>query len=50
MLADAQERLISNIAGAMKSVSREIQDRQIGHFTKADPAYGAAVRRKLGLE
>ena len=39
--------LTSNIANAMKGVSDEIRQRQIGHFTNADPAYGAAVARKL---
>jgi catalase len=46
--ADEKERLTSNIANAMRGVpSDEIRQRQIGHFTKADPAYGAAVARKL---
>jgi catalase len=45
--AAAQDRLTGNIAGAMKSVSAEVKARQIGHFSKADPAYGAAVARKL---
>ena len=47
MPADAQDRLTSNIAGAMKDISDEIKQRQLGHFTKADPACGAAVARKL---
>jgi len=47
MKPDAQDRLTSNIAGAMKDVSDDIKAVQIGHFTKADPAYGAAVARKL---
>lgn len=47
MTADAKDRLTSNIAGAMKDVSESIKQRQIEHFTKADPAYGAAVARKL---
>jgi catalase len=47
MTPDARDRLTTNIAGAMKDVSNEIKQRQIGHFTKADPAYGAAVERKL---
>ena len=33
----------------MKSVPREIQARQIGHFTRADPAYGAGVAAGLGV-
>ena len=47
--ADERDRLTSNIAGAMNSVSDEIKRRQIGHFTKADAAYGAAVKAKLGM-
>jgi catalase len=47
MKADAQDRLTSNIAGAMRYASDDIKAVQISHFTKADPAYGAAVARKL---
>lgn len=46
---DAQDRLTTNIAGSMDTVPRAIVDLQISHFTKADPAYGAAVKKKLGL-
>ncbi len=49
MTPDAQDRLTSNIAGAMKSVSTEIQQRQIAHFNKADAAYGKTVAEKLGM-
>ncbi len=45
----ARSRLISNIAAAMQAVPREIQKRQIVHFTKADPAYGASIAKELGL-
>jgi len=45
----ARERLISNIVAAMQAVPREIQQRQIAHFTKADPAYGAGVAKGLGF-
>jgi catalase len=44
-----QERLTSNIVVSMKTVPREIQERQIRHFAKADPAYGEAVARGLEL-
>ncbi len=47
MKPDAQDRLTSNIAGAMKDVGADVKKVQIGHFTKADPACGAAVARKL---
>lgn len=50
-LMDAEQRalLIRNIAGAMGSVSRDVQLRQIGHFLKADPAYGQGVADALGV-
>ncbi len=50
MPADAQARLIENIVGAMQGVPTEIQERQIAHFYKADPAYGRGVAQGLGLE
>jgi catalase len=46
---DARERLIGNIVASMKSVPRRIQELQIQHFYKADPAYGTGVARGLGL-
>lgn len=42
--ADEKQRLCNNIAEAMGGVPAEIIARQIGHFTKADPAYGEGVR------
>jgi catalase len=47
---DERERLMDNIAGAMQGVPEEIQRRQIGHFAKADPAYGKGVAQRLGLD
>lgn len=44
---DAQERLTTNIAMAMKDVTDDVKARQVEHLIKADPAYGAAVARKL---
>ncbi|XAH25824.1 catalase [Xylophilus sp. GW821-FHT01B05] len=44
---DAQDRLTTNIADELKEVTKDVQDLQVSHFTKADPAYGAAVARKL---
>ena len=51
-LMDAEQKalLIGNIVGAMGSVSREVQVRQIAHFLRADPAYGAGVAAGLGIE
>jgi catalase len=47
MPAAERQNLFDNIASAMSSVSGEIQQRQLEHFTKADPAYGAGVRAAL---
>jgi len=47
MTPDAQDRLTTNIANSLRDVPEDIQQRQLGHFTKADPRYGAAVARKL---
>ena len=44
---DEKNRLFSNIAAAMGGVPREIIDRQLAHFAKADPAYGAGVATAL---
>ncbi len=49
MSAEAKARLIGSIVAPMKSVPREIQVRQIAHFAKADPAYGAGVAEALGI-
>ncbi|HSR67108.1 MAG TPA: catalase [Acidobacteriota bacterium] len=50
MEPDAQQRLIDNIVTHMKSVPREIQERQLVHFWRADEDYGRGVARGLGLE
>ena len=50
MTADQQGRLMDNIAAAMTGVPEAIQRRQIAHFAKADPAYGAGVAKRLGLK
>ncbi len=50
LMSPAQrDLLMDNIAGAMKGVPEAIQLRQIGHFLKADPAYGGGVAQRLGL-
>ncbi len=50
LTADQQGRLMDALAGAMTGVPLEIQQRQIGHFAKADPAYGTGVAQRLGIE
>lgn len=42
-----REHLHTAIANAMAGVPREIIERQLGHFKKADPAYAEGVRKAL---
>ncbi len=44
---DQKRRLFENLAAAMQGVPQEIIDRQLAHFDKADPAYGAGIREAL---
>jgi catalase len=44
---DERERLHAAIAKSMRGVPREIIERQLGHFEKADPAYADGVRKAL---
>jgi catalase len=46
---DARNRLMDNIAEAMQGVPVEIVKRQIAHFYKADPDYGAGVASRMGV-
>jgi len=41
--------LISNIVGSLGNTPKRIQEKQIGHFLKADPAYGRGVAEGLGI-
>jgi catalase len=49
LAADAKERLMDNIAAAMQGVPVEIVQRQVLHFHRADPAYGAGVAKRMGV-
>ena len=49
MKPDEQQRLFANIAASMSGVPEEIVRRQLAHFSKADPRYGAGVSAALGL-
>jgi catalase len=49
MKPDARERLIANIVGSLGGAPQRIQEVQIRHFYKADPAYGTGVAKGLGL-
>lgn len=50
MNTDEKTQLINAIVDAMRDVPRDIQLRQVGHFYKADPDYGAGVAQGLGLK
>ena len=45
--AGQKQRLFSNIAAAMQGVPQDIVERQLAHFSKADPEYGDGVRKAL---
>jgi catalase len=45
--ADGKNRLHKAIAAAMTGVPKEIIERQLAHFEKADPAYAKGVRACL---
>jgi len=50
MPADAKQRLIHNIVGSLGQTPKRIQELQVKHFYKADPAYGEGVAKGLGLD
>jgi catalase len=49
MTPEQCERLIGNIAAGLSQTPRQIQERQLQHFNKADPAYGEGVGKALGI-
>ncbi|TYK67021.1 catalase [Colwellia echini] len=49
MTPEQQQVLFNNTAASMGDVSVEIKLRHIKHCTAADPAYGAGIRKALGL-
>ena len=49
MSEEQRRRLVGRVVAAMSSVPREIQERQVRHFFRADPGYGRGVAQGLGL-
>ncbi|CAO3382148.1 catalase [Azospirillum argentinense] len=47
--AEAQDRLMDNIANSLGEAPLFIQRRQLAHFFAADPAYGAGIAKRLGV-
>lgn len=43
-----RDRLHAAISASIREVPKEIIERQLGHFHKADPAYAEGVRKALG--
>jgi catalase len=48
MREDERARLVANIAGHLGGAGKEVQQRQVQHFTAADEEYGARVAKALG--
>jgi catalase len=44
-----RQALINNVAGHMKGVARDIQERAVKNFYKADPEYGDGIAKILGF-
>lgn len=45
-----KERLASRIAGGLGQARREVQERMICHFYRADADYGTRIAQKLGID
>jgi catalase len=48
MTAAQQQTLFDNTARQVGGAAKHIQERHIGNYAKADPAYGAGVAKALG--
>jgi catalase len=49
MTEDERARLVANLARHLSGAPVAIEHRQVQHFMKADPEYGARVARALGI-
>ncbi len=49
MSSEQQKTLAENIAGSLGKVPKNLQEKMVAHFSKADPAYGEDVAKALGL-
>jgi len=50
MTPDQKERLVSNLVGHMSAARRDLQERQVVHFFKADPDLGLRIAKGLNLD
>ncbi len=49
MTPDERKRLIENIVASLKKAPKDIQERMVPYFYKADKVYGEGVAKRLGL-
>ena len=49
MSPEQQQELMANIAGALSKAPKEIQEKMVAHFSRADQAYGDGISQALGL-
>jgi catalase len=49
MSAGQQAELLDNIVGSLSKAPEKMQKKMVAHFTKADPAYGEGVAKRLSF-
>ena len=49
MSPEQQQELMANIAGTLGKAPREIQEKMVAHFSRADQAYGDGISQAIGL-
>ena len=49
MPSDEQDRLIENLVGSLSTVPKNIQERMVPYFLKADQTWGERIKKGLGL-
>lgn len=50
MSEDQKSKLVASIAGSLGQARKDIQERQVAHFYKADHDYGTRVAKAIGLD
>ena len=49
MPEDEKQRLVENLCSSLSQISKELQEKMVAHFRKADQEYGDRVVKGLGL-
>lgn len=47
MTPEQKTRLVNNIAGNLKNAKKHLRERQLAHFKRADPEYGARIEKAV---